>query len=114
MRTHMTTLVSVSVVVGAMLMAVCVKPYHEENERYVFVAANINLPCWKGAEAKFRVRERMELAFRAVRHSPAPMAMPRPFATREARGYGQAAPSYHNAPRVGLIALGKRHLTDHA
>jgi DNA-binding CsgD family transcriptional regulator len=63
---------------------------------------------------KFRVRGRMELAFRAVRHSPVRMTMPKPFATREARGYGQVAPSYHNAPHVGLIALGKRHLMDHA
>jgi len=57
---------------------------------------------------KFHVRGRMELVFKAVVQSAAPIAAPQPFATREARGYVQAAPSYHNAPRVGLIALGKR------
>jgi ribose transport system substrate-binding protein len=31
----------------------CQKPYHEENERYVFVAANINLPYWQEAKAGF-------------------------------------------------------------
>jgi len=36
-----------------MLIAACAKPYHEENERYVFVAANINLPYWQEAEAGF-------------------------------------------------------------
>jgi len=53
MRRHTTTLVFVLVFVGAVLMAACVKPYHEENERYVFVATNINLPYWKEAEAGF-------------------------------------------------------------
>ncbi len=31
----------------------CQKPYHEETERYVFVAANINLPYWQEAQAGF-------------------------------------------------------------
>ncbi len=53
MRKHGTTLVSVFVFVGAVLMAGCATPYHEENERYVFVATNINLPYWKEAEAGF-------------------------------------------------------------
>jgi len=38
---------------GAALIASCAKPYHEEVERYVFVATNINLPYWKEAEAGF-------------------------------------------------------------
>ena len=38
---------------GAALIASCAKPYHEETERYVFVATNINLPYWKEAEAGF-------------------------------------------------------------
>jgi ribose transport system substrate-binding protein len=29
----------------------CTKPYHQENERYVLVAANINLPYWQEASA---------------------------------------------------------------
>ena len=59
---------------------------------------------------KFRVRGRMELVREAARHAPTPMALPQSFGTREARGYGQAAPSYHSAPRVGPIALSKRQL----
>jgi ribose transport system substrate-binding protein len=53
MRRHGTTLVSVFVFVAAVLIAACAKPYHEENERYVFVATNINLPYWQEAEAGF-------------------------------------------------------------
>ena len=44
-------LVSVFIFVGAALVASCAKPYHEENERYVFVATNINLPSWQEAQA---------------------------------------------------------------
>lgn len=39
--------------IAAALIASCAKPYHEENERYVFVSANINLPYWKQAETGF-------------------------------------------------------------
>src|SRR5712691_1071867 len=53
MRRHGTTLVSVFIFVGAVQIASCAKPYHEENERYVFVATNINLPFWRAAEAGF-------------------------------------------------------------
>lgn len=53
MRRHGATLVSVFVLVGAVLIAACAKPYHEENERYVFVATNINLPYWQEAQAGF-------------------------------------------------------------
>lgn len=31
----------------------CQKPYHQENERYIFVAANINLPYWQEAKTGF-------------------------------------------------------------
>ncbi|HTB92546.1 MAG TPA: substrate-binding domain-containing protein [Candidatus Sulfotelmatobacter sp.] len=41
------------VLIGAMLIAACAKPYHEENERYVFVATNIELPYWQEANAGF-------------------------------------------------------------
>jgi len=37
----------------AACLASCAKPYHEENERYVFVSTNINLPYWKQQEAGF-------------------------------------------------------------
>jgi ribose transport system substrate-binding protein len=53
MRRRGVTLVSVLVLVGAALIASCAKPYHEENERYVFVATNINLPYWQEAQAGF-------------------------------------------------------------
>src|ERR1700756_1611941 len=43
----------VSVFVGAILIASCAKPYHEGNERYVFVATNIKLPYWQEAQAGF-------------------------------------------------------------
>ena len=49
------TLVSVFIFVGVALIA-CAKPYHEENERYVFVATNINLPYWQEAQAGFWTR----------------------------------------------------------
>jgi ribose transport system substrate-binding protein len=53
MRRHGISLVSVFIFVGAVLIAACAKPYHEENERYVFVATNINLPYWQEAQAGF-------------------------------------------------------------
>ena len=53
MLRHGGTLVSVSIFVGAALIVSCAKPYHEENERYVFVATNIDLPYWREAQAGF-------------------------------------------------------------
>jgi ribose transport system substrate-binding protein len=37
----------------ATLLVSCQKSFHEETERYVFVAANINLPYWQEAQAGF-------------------------------------------------------------
>ena len=53
MRRHGATLVSVLILFVAALIGSCAKPYHEENERYVFVATNIELPYWRNAEAGF-------------------------------------------------------------
>jgi len=53
MSRHGPRLVSLFIVVGAALIASCSKPYHETNERYVFVATNINLPYWQEAQAGF-------------------------------------------------------------
>jgi ribose transport system substrate-binding protein len=53
MRRNGTTLVAVFIFVGAVLIAACAKPYHQENERYVFVATNIGLPYWQEARAGF-------------------------------------------------------------
>lgn len=53
MRRLGTRLVPVFVLGGAVLLASCAKRYHEETERYVFVATNINLPYWQEAQAGF-------------------------------------------------------------
>jgi ribose transport system substrate-binding protein len=54
MTRHGTRLVSSLVFVAAILISSCAKPYHEENERYVFVATNIKLPYWQEAQAGFQ------------------------------------------------------------
>jgi DNA-binding CsgD family transcriptional regulator len=59
--------------------------------------------------AKFRVRGRMELMREATRRTPT-MIGPQSLMTREARGYAPTPATYHNAPRVGPIALAKRQL----
>jgi ribose transport system substrate-binding protein len=46
-------MIAVFILVGAALMASCTKPYHDEKERYVFVATNIDLPYWQEAQAGF-------------------------------------------------------------
>lgn len=38
-------------VLAATILSSCQKPYHEEGERYVFVASNVNLPYWQEAQA---------------------------------------------------------------
>src|SRR5712664_4508871 len=53
MRRHGATLVAVAICAGAALIASFAKPYHQEIERYVFVATNINLPYWREAQAGF-------------------------------------------------------------
>src|SRR2546427_1170909 len=53
MRRRGVTLVSVLILLVATIIVACAKPYHEENERYVFVATNINLPYWQEAQAGF-------------------------------------------------------------
>src|SRR5258706_16106445 len=53
MRKHAGALASLMILLVAAVIVSCAKPYHEETERYVFVATNINLPYWKEAEAGF-------------------------------------------------------------
>ena len=53
MRRNGATLIVVLVSAGVALIASCTNAYHEENERYVFVATNINLPYWQEAQAGF-------------------------------------------------------------
>src|SRR2546421_11275315 len=50
MRRQGAKLVAVTIFAGAALIASCAKPYHEETERYVFVATNIKLPYWREAQ----------------------------------------------------------------
>jgi DNA-binding CsgD family transcriptional regulator len=59
---------------------------------------------------KFRVRGRMELVREAARRTPGSITGGQGFATREARGFASSVPTYHAAPRVGPIALAKRHV----
>ena len=44
----------VSAVVVAILFTGCQQPYHQPEERYILVAANVNLPYWQEAEAGLR------------------------------------------------------------
>lgn len=43
--------VCAAIALAAMGLSSCQKAYHEESERYVFVATNINLPYWQEAQA---------------------------------------------------------------
>jgi len=53
MRKQEASLVAALILVGAALIVSCAKPYHEANERYVFVATNIKLPYWQQAQEGF-------------------------------------------------------------
>src|SRR6267142_4479601 len=53
MRKYGITLACFLILLVATVIVACAKPYHEENERYVFVATNINLPYWQEAQAGF-------------------------------------------------------------
>jgi ribose transport system substrate-binding protein len=53
MRKHAAASASFLILLVATVIGSCARPYHEENERYVFVATNINLPYWQEAQAGF-------------------------------------------------------------
>ena len=53
MRGHWAGLLVIFILVGAVLIVSCARPYHEPNERYVFVATNTTLPYWQEARAGF-------------------------------------------------------------
>jgi ribose transport system substrate-binding protein len=40
-----------ALLLSVMVLAGCQTPYHEQEERYVFVASNVNLPYWQEAQA---------------------------------------------------------------
>jgi ribose transport system substrate-binding protein len=46
-------LISVALLLSVGIFSSCQKPFHEETERYVFVAANTSLPYWQEAKAGF-------------------------------------------------------------
>jgi ribose transport system substrate-binding protein len=43
-----------SVAMGGMFLGSCGTPYHQPEEHYILVAANVNLPYWQEAEAGLR------------------------------------------------------------
>ena len=49
-----TSWVCLAVCLASALLASCQKAFHQENERYVFVAANIALPYWQEAQVGFK------------------------------------------------------------
>lgn len=49
-----TTVAFSAVLLASATLVSCAKSLHEEHERYVFVASNINLPYWQEAQAGFR------------------------------------------------------------
>jgi len=53
MRLQRTAIKLLMIIMGVTLAA-CQKPYHQETERFFFVAANINLPYWQEAQAGFQ------------------------------------------------------------
>jgi ribose transport system substrate-binding protein len=53
MKLHPKSLAFSAVVLGAVLAA-CQEPYHQKDEQYYLITANINLPYWQEAEAGLR------------------------------------------------------------
>jgi len=53
MRKHAGALASFLILLVAAVIGSCAKPYHEETEKYYFVATNVNLPYWQEAQAGF-------------------------------------------------------------
>ncbi len=54
MKQRTSKLVYPAILLASMILISCQKPFHQENERYVFVAANISLPYWQEAQAGFK------------------------------------------------------------
>ncbi|MGC1483762.1 MAG: substrate-binding domain-containing protein [Candidatus Acidiferrum sp.] len=53
MKLHSRTIALSAVILGAALAA-CQEPYHQKDEQYYLISANINLPYWQEAEAGLR------------------------------------------------------------
>lgn len=54
MRQRYSVVISLGMLLVAAFSASCQKPFHEETEQYILVAANINLEYWQEAGAGFR------------------------------------------------------------
>jgi len=54
MRLHPARTICGVVLLAITLLVSCEKAFHQPDERYVFVTANINLPYWQEAQAGFR------------------------------------------------------------
>jgi ribose transport system substrate-binding protein len=46
-------LIAVALLLAVGIFSSCQKPFHEETERYIFIAANTSLPYWQEAKAGF-------------------------------------------------------------
>jgi ribose transport system substrate-binding protein len=53
MQLKVSRLITLTIILTAVYSASCQKPFHEESERYLLVAANISLPYWQQAQAGF-------------------------------------------------------------
>jgi ribose transport system substrate-binding protein len=53
MKLHSKSIAGLAVILGATLAA-CQEPYHQKEEQYYLISANINLPYWQEAEAGLR------------------------------------------------------------
>ena len=53
MKINAVRLLAFSTLLAIVCLASCQKPFHDENERYLFVASNISLPYWQEAQAGF-------------------------------------------------------------
>jgi ribose transport system substrate-binding protein len=53
MKRHSKSIASMAVILSATLAA-CQEPYHQKEEQYYLISANINLPYWQEAEAGLR------------------------------------------------------------
>ncbi len=53
MKLNSMKLLTLSMLFVIGVLASCQKPFHDENERYLFVASNISLPYWQEAQAGF-------------------------------------------------------------
>jgi len=53
MRSRYPIVISLAMLLATAFSVSCQKPFHEETERYILVAANINLSYWQQAQAGF-------------------------------------------------------------